>query len=328
VNAAVAPLTLRNGATVNDPLATALEFIAQDSSYKKYDLAPVAHDSELTLEDIRVGNWMIARMSPQVMKGIYARSSEINSALAEIPPSATLAAPNDAVSWRALTSLMQAIHGAPEVGLARATKVLHKKRPALIPILDSVLEKYLRGVERLRRTGDFADDAVALMKSYKRELDAALPVLRSLQFELRARSVDLTECRLLDLFLWGYSGTYTPLYLREGGTTAAPSLTPRGRGVAVSPEGSLQLFRDNDRGYLRWLNEHPRGFVLNAARTPRANYLILHRATCRTISGQPARGGPWTGPFIKVCADDPLEIAAWTGATVAAAPRRCRTCRP
>jgi hypothetical protein len=95
-------------------------------------------------------------------------------------------------------------------------------------------------------------------------------------------------------------------------------LTTEGNAVAI--------FRDHEAGYLAWHAAHPHGFVLNTARSPRPDYLILHRATCRTISGRPARGGPWTGPYIKICADNPLEIAAWAGMTVGAAPRRCRVC--
>jgi len=328
----VPPLTLRNGVTIADPLATALEFLEQDSTYRKYDQAAVALDNKLTREDIRIANQMIARMSPAVVDGILSRSKAVGAALAQIPPTATLVDPEDVVPWEALTSLLWAIKGAPEVGLARATKVLHKKRPALIPILDAVLEKYLRGVDGLRRRGDFAVDSVGLIRSYKRELDASLPVLQALQKALRKRGIDLTEVRLLDLFLWGYSGTYTPLYLRDGEPGSAPTASSaltgavRSRAPLSAAAHTVEVFRDDEAGYLAWLTSHPTGFVLNAARSPRPDYLILHRATCRTINGTPTRGGPWTGPYIKVCADDDLAIAAWAGATVGAPPRRCRLC--
>lgn len=210
------PLILRNGTRVENVLATALEFVQQDSSYRNYDLAEVKQDSVLTEADIRVANAMIARMSPRVVAGIYARAPVIDAALAQIPVSASLVAPADGVPWQALEELMRAMQGIPEVKLARQTKVLHKKRPALIPILDSVLETYLRRVDGLRRSGDPAHDAIELIRSYKQELDATLPALQGLRQELRRRGIDLTECRLLDLFLWGYSGTYTPLYLRAG----------------------------------------------------------------------------------------------------------------
>ena len=116
------PLVLRNGARIENVLETALEFVEQDGSYRSYDLAPVGHDNVLTEADIRVANAMIARMSPRVIAGIYARAPAINAALADTPPSASLVAPFDAVPWHELEELMRAIQGIPEVKLARQTK--------------------------------------------------------------------------------------------------------------------------------------------------------------------------------------------------------------
>ena len=324
--AAIPAIVLRNGMRIDDALGMALEFVEHDGSYQSYDLARVEQDDVLTESDIRVANAMIARMSPRVIGDIYARAPLINGALAHVPPSASLAAADDAIPWRALEELLRAMDGIPEVRLARQTKVLHKKRPALIPILDSVLEAYLRQVDGLRRTGDAARDAVELIRSYKRELDANLAAIQTLRRELRRRGIDLTECRLLDLFLWAYSGTYTPLFRRAEGGAAARATTSSLADARSAEVIEVQIFRDDEEGYLAWLAGHPAGFVLNVNRSPRPNYLILHRATCRTISGRPTRGGPWTGPYIKVCSDDELQIAAWTGKTVGAAPTRCGVC--
>lgn len=64
----------------------------------------------------------------------------------------------------------------------------------------------------------------------------------------------------------------------------------------------MQHFVDDDAGYARWLADHPEGFVVNTYRTPSAGYLMLHRATCSSISGEPARGLTFTGgEYIKVC---------------------------
>jgi hypothetical protein len=276
-----------------------------------------------------------------------ARAPAIGAALTRIPPKATLMAADQEVPWQGLQALLLAAAGITEVGLPRATKVLHKKRPALIPILDSVVEQYLREVEKLPRRGEFVADGLDLIRGYKRELDANAEALRALRAELQTRGVSLTECRLLDLLLWAYSGTYAPLWKRtpvpgaaDGGTRA----TTKPEAVAAAPrpaslwerlrtrsrptsEGSGGVvFRDDDAGYLEWLRAHPGGFVLNAARRPRPDYLVLHRANCRTITAQPARGDVWTSSYIKICGDDDA-LERWAEMTIGALPRRCPRCR-
>jgi hypothetical protein len=65
----------------------------------------------------------------------------------------------------------------------------------------------------------------------------------------------------------------------------------------------MQHFVDDDAGYLDWLEHHPDNFVINTSRTPSAAYLVLHRASCGTITGQPARGTTFTADYIKVCGE-------------------------
>ena len=54
----------------------------------------------------------------------------------------------------------------------------------------------------------------------------------------------------------------------------------------------LRIFAraDGDTGYLAWVAGHPRGCVVNTFRKSDRRYLMLHRATCGTITGNPARG--------------------------------------
>ncbi len=96
------------------------------------------------------------------------------------------------------------------------------------------------------------------------------------------------------------------------------------------PDGSPDVveFRDDDEGYLRWLAEHPGGYVLNCHRKPTANYLVIHRATCRSISGTPARGRRWTAEYIKVCAVTVTDIDRWTSALIGAPGQTCAQCEP
>ena len=90
----------------------------------------------------------------------------------------------------------------------------------------------------------------------------------------------------------------------------------------------MQKFIDDDRGYLHWLNANPMGFVVNCERKPRASYLILHRATCGTIRGVPARGKRWTADYIKVCSLSKAELESWARREVGGEVSPCRLCNP
>lgn len=87
------------------------------------------------------------------------------------------------------------------------------------------------------------------------------------------------------------------------------------------------IFKDDDGGYRDWLAQHQGSdsFVLNAERNPRATYLILHRATCHTISGEPARGTQWTHDFIKICGTR-AELEAFAG-SMGGTPQLCGHCQ-
>lgn len=87
-------------------------------------------------------------------------------------------------------------------------------------------------------------------------------------------------------------------------------------------------FRDNDAGYLRWLDRHPQGYVVNAHRRPIAIYLVLHRATCPTITRLATNAKTWThGTFIKVCSDNVSDLHSWAR-RVPGELSQCGICRP
>ena len=89
------------------------------------------------------------------------------------------------------------------------------------------------------------------------------------------------------------------------------------------------VIKDDNRAYLGWPANHPTGFVVNAERNPRPEYLILHRATCGTITGVPARGSRWTtGGFLKACSEDRADLERWAQDQVGGTLHPCGLCRP
>jgi hypothetical protein len=81
----------------------------------------------------------------------------------------------------------------------------------------------------------------------------------------------------------------------------------------------IQTFQDDGAGYEAWLTEHPKGWVVNALRSPSPAYLKVHRAECATISRLRTGYSRWTtGAYIKLCAERREELDAWARRTLGA----------
>ena len=89
----------------------------------------------------------------------------------------------------------------------------------------------------------------------------------------------------------------------------------------------IELFRDAEEDYLRWVREHPEGYVLNTYRTPSTSYLVLHSAACGTIA-TPKRTNYTTRDYIKACSTNRSELEGWAARTVSGVPRACGVCSP
>jgi hypothetical protein len=128
-------IILRRGVEIENPLELALEFLAAFSSYEAYDSSGPASFDE---RDLRLANRGGARISAAEIATILERRGKIECALHEIYPDASLAEPTSSIPWIPLTRLFDAFADIRGVGSSKMTKALHRKRPALIPMLDSV----------------------------------------------------------------------------------------------------------------------------------------------------------------------------------------------
>lgn len=63
---------------------------------------------------------------------------------------------------------------------------------------------------------------------------------------------------------------------------------------------AAQHFVDAEDGYLGWVSANPDGFVINRQRWPSASYIVLHRASCGTITSA-ARTNYTTHAYAKTC---------------------------
>jgi hypothetical protein len=190
----VTSVVLRGGLVLEDPLTPALAFLEAYGAPRD-DALPGSFGER----DLREANRGGARIAATEIAAILERRAEIESALNDIPVTASLA--GRAVPWIALTRLFDAFAEIRGVGFSKMTKTLHPKRPALIPMLDSVVQRYLEE-DGPPAAQPFGERATELVRSYKQDLDRNRIALRELGRELAGRGYRLTEVRILDVLIW------------------------------------------------------------------------------------------------------------------------------
>ena len=75
---------------------------------------------------------------------------------------------------------------------------------------------------------------------------------------------------------------------------------------------AAKWFENNESGYMKWCADHSNGYVVNTKHPPGPNYVVLHRANCRTIDpAAPKSPGGFTGPsYAKCCAETIEDLRA------------------
>jgi hypothetical protein len=96
----------------------------------------------------------------------------------------------------------------------------------------------------------------------------------------------------------------------------------------------MPKFRDDERGFRRWINLHSRpkrnGYVLNCYKAPAPNGkpYMLHEAACHTLTTANPRTGRnfTTGLFYKKCSTTLHELLDWAAEIPEAQIERCQRC--
>jgi Family of unknown function (DUF6308) len=191
-------VVLRNGAEIEDPLRVVLGFV---EARWAFDVGDPPGPQLFGESDLRLANRGGARISAAEIAAILERRRTIERALRAVAPDASLAGAANSVPWLPLRQLFDAFAEIRGVGFSKMTKALHRKRPALIPMLDSVVQKYLQD-DDLGAQAPFGERALGLVRGYKRDLDRNRVAVRAVRQELARQSYELTEVRILDLLIW------------------------------------------------------------------------------------------------------------------------------
>lgn len=198
------------GVVVDDPLTVLRKYAARyPGTLTRYDGGGAGDPGSLSRDEVlrtkvinsrisfEEANWFVARAGDAPWSNVPA-----DAMLADADPSAT------GELYDAMEHLYRHFAGRPQVNAAKISKVLHLKRPALYPILDSRL---------MRSYGPAARRAAARYpdRGFRRMYWAAVrddvldetnvACLTALRTELRAASspmAGLSDVRLLDIAAW------------------------------------------------------------------------------------------------------------------------------
>ena len=181
-------------------------YLNRFNRYPAYDGVVPSELHWLTDEDRQMANKIAARMSATTWAPVIGRS------LAGIGDWDLLNM--SGLEWEghreAIREVLEALLIHPGIGVARLTKALHRKRPDLIPICDSVILKAL-GVRSISR----ADAIVTCMERFRvvgLKHTSTLQSLRGLSKQLHA---EMTELRIIELLYWVQFGPF-PLTSQKG----------------------------------------------------------------------------------------------------------------
>lgn len=177
------------------------KFCKYDSSYSNYDSQPVLQDNILKVDEIRLSHKMGARFPNTLITQLIGRSNIISKALSQISPTLSILDAYGKIPWEALEELFKACV-IPRMGEANITKILHKKRPQLIPILDSlVVRQYLEPL--LMTKPDIPKELGKKMVLHVQQLKQDAESNRAILVNLAER-FNLPAVRILDILIWTY----------------------------------------------------------------------------------------------------------------------------
>jgi hypothetical protein len=174
------------------------------AAYEGYDKFVVEHDNSLSPLDILLANNIGARLTGEDFVRIWGKSGEISEHLANMPKDVDLSDPSldHEDFWKGLKELFKTCR-CKGVSYSKITKILHKKRPRLIPIVDYdiVAHRYLD--DSWLGASDIAEYLVAATQHIRGDVIRNERTLTAIKARLwNEEKIDLTLLRIFDILLY------------------------------------------------------------------------------------------------------------------------------
>lgn len=173
--------------------------------YPLYDGVEIATDNHLGPMEMALSIMLNSRISGNIAHSIWMIHKEVDAGLAGIPNVNLIGVGRgEEIPGRdGIDRVVKSMCDLPRVKLSTSTKILHKKRPGLIPILDGLIERHYWN--RSRETYgklNWGEYAVAMMKDFHKDLLGVEKPVRELADRMRDLNTPVTECRILEVLMW------------------------------------------------------------------------------------------------------------------------------
>lgn len=182
------------------------------NSFSTYDGEPITENNCIRGVDIAISTMMNSRISGNTALEILKRRERINNVLAIISTNSDLATLTLETINRIeepLKKLINIFCGVERVGLSTATKILHRKRPKLIPMFDRVVEnyyrkKYPRRISSIPPKTNTGKAFIRLLKYFHDDLvDVGVgETFQRVDTLLQEQNTPLTKVRILEALIW------------------------------------------------------------------------------------------------------------------------------
>lgn len=180
-----------------------LYYLRRFKRYQKYDGITPNSLNTITGQDRELANQIAARMGRKVWNSLVGASIEGIKQLDLLHMTDTEWNGSKDCLRCALSTLFR-----PGIGVARLTKALHRKRPALIPICDSVLLKALK--VNPSNNVEAVIESMSKLRGLLVDNSHNLSTLASLKELCQACGIELSELRILEILHWVEFGPFKP----------------------------------------------------------------------------------------------------------------------
>ena len=179
--------------------------------YRLYDGCPVPHDNVLTIHDICVSVMINSFVILYDVRRFLSRNDEISALLEDIDPEQSLLDATEELLER-VGNLVDNLSEMEHIGFSKVTKVLHKKRPRLIPVRDGYVFDALHKNFPWLLHNDGNAPFSQVLRVYRNAQRRVQDQLGELTAALRAEwQIELSEGRALSYLVWNWRRQFVRL---------------------------------------------------------------------------------------------------------------------